>query len=179
VKLPFELQSQESVLLLARRHWMYLYPKLILQALFGLLPIVLLTTIAGIGPGLSGGPGAIVLILDVLWAGYWAIRIYFTWYRYNNDVWVVTNQRIVDSLRRHWFHHRMASADLIDVEDIAVHREGPLPTMFNFGDLRCQTAGTEPNFILAGIPNPAAVLSQVDAARDAARQQRVAAVWDR
>ena len=179
MKLPFELQSQESVLLLARRHWMYLYPKLLLQALVGLLPIVLLTTIASVGPGLSGTTGVIVLILDLLWAGYWVVRIYFTWFRYNNDIWVVTNQRIVDSLRRHWFHHRMASADLIDVEDIAVQREGPLPTMFNFGDLRCQTAGTEPNFILAGIPNPANVLSQLDAARDAARQQRMAAVWDR
>jgi len=92
---------------------------------------------------------------------------------------VVTNQRIIDSLRRHWFHHRIASADLVDVEDIAVHREGALATMFNFGDLRCQTAGTEPNFILAGIPDPTGLLATVDAARDASRQQRMAAVWDR
>jgi hypothetical protein len=51
--------------------------------------------------------------------------------------------------------------------------------MFNFGDLRCQTAGTEPNFILAGIPDPTGLLATVDAARDASRQQRMAAVWDR
>jgi hypothetical protein len=158
---------------------MYLYPKLVLQALVGLLPILLLTLIAASGPGLGGTTGRVVLLLDVLWAAYWAVRIYFTWYRYNNDIWVVTNQRIIDSLRRHWFHHRIASADLVDVEDIAVHREGALATMFNFGDLRCQTAGTEPNFILAGIPDPTGLLATVDAARDASRQQRMAAVWDR
>lgn len=153
---------------------MHLYPKLVLQAIVGLIPIVLLTLLAASGPGLGSLVGRVALVLDLLWALYWVVRIYFTSYRYNNDVWVVTNQRIVDSLRRHWFHHRMASADLVDVEDMAVHREGALPTMFNFGDVRCQTAGVEPNFILSGIPDPAGVLSTVDAARDAARQQRMA-----
>jgi hypothetical protein len=158
---------------------MYLYPRIALQLAVGALPIVILTLLAGLGPGLGSGAGLVVLILDVLWAGYWAARIYFTIYRYNNDLWVITDQRIVDSLRRHWFHHRMASADLVDVEDIAVQREGLLPTMFNYGDLRCQTAGALPNFILAGIPKPAEVLGIVDAARDAARTVRAKERWDR
>jgi hypothetical protein len=179
MKLPFALQAGEIVILHRRRHWMHLYPRLALQALFGLLPVAILTTFAWLGPGLGSTAGSVILLLDVLWAGYWAVRVYFTWYRYNNDIWVITNQRIIDSLRRHWFHHRMASADLIDVEDIAVRREGPLQTMFNFGDLRCQTAGNEPNFVLAAIPDPAGTLAAVDAARDAARQQRAAALWDR
>jgi hypothetical protein len=98
------------------------------------------------------------------------VRGYFTWYRYHNDLWAVTNQRIVDSIRRHWFHHRMSSADLVDVEDINVVREGILPTMFNFGDVRCQTAGEVPNFILAGVPRPSEILATIDAARDAARR---------
>lgn len=179
MKYPFELQESESVIRLCRRHWMYLYPRIALQIFVGVLPVAILTTLAGVGPGLRSGAGLGVLVLDVLWAAYWAVRIYFTIYRYNNDIWVITNQRIVDSLRRHWFHHRMASADLVDVEDIAVQREGFLPTVFNYGDLRCQTAGALPNFVLAGIPGPAEVLGIVDAARDAARMVRSKEPWNR
>lgn len=106
-------------------------------------------------------------------------RGYFTWYRYENDIWVVTNQRLLDSLKSHWFHHRMASADLVDVEDIAVVREGFLQTIFKFGDLKCQTAGEQPNFVLAGIPDPVSVLGTIDRARDAARHALRDGVYDR
>ncbi len=170
MNLPFGLQDGESVLLFCRRHWVYLAWKLGLAIAWGLLPILALTIAVAWAAGLGGTLGKIVLLADLVWAVYWAIRSYFTWYRYNHDIWVVTNQRIVDSLKRHWFHHRMASADLVDIEDIAVVREGLLQTAFNFGDLRCQTAGEVPNFILAGIPGPSKVLGVVDAARDAARR---------
>lgn len=179
MKLPFELQESETVLKFCRRHWMYFYPRLALQALAGILPIAILTVLAAFGPGLGGVLGIVVLVADLAWAAFWLVRVYFTWFRYNNDIWVVTNQRLIDSLRRNWFHHQMASADLVDVEDIAVHREGFLPTIFNFGDLRCQTAGTKPNFILSGIPDPAGILAVVDAARDRARQASLRPAWER
>jgi hypothetical protein len=169
-KLPFELQSDEAVLLFARRHWLYFYSQLALIVLAGLV-----VTIAGIllvvaTFGFDGWLGKATLLAIILWAGYWGVRAYFHWYRYNNDLWAVTNQRLVDSIKKHWFHHAMASADLVDVEDIRVVREGVLHTMFNFGDVRCQTAGEVPNFVLDGIPNPVGVLAVVDNARDAARR---------
>ena len=170
MRLPFTLQESESVLLTCRRHWMYLYPKLVALALVAIVPVAALTAGIAWGPGLGGVTGLIVLAADVVWGGYWLARLYFTWYRHNNDVWVVTDQRLVDSVRRHWFHHRMASADLVDVEDMAVVKHGLLPTLFNFGDVRCQTAGEQPNFILAGIPKPADVLGTIDSSRDAARR---------
>jgi hypothetical protein len=170
-KLPFQLQQSEQVQRLCRRHWMYLYPKLLAVALAGIVPIVVLTLVVEMTAGLDGTARLVVALVDLAWAILWLVRGYFTWYRYQNDIWVVTNQRIVDSVKRHWFHHRMASADLVDIEDIAVVREGLLPTLFNFGDLRCQTAGEVPNFVLSGIPEPAQVLATVDARRDAARRQ--------
>ncbi|MBE7517617.1 MAG: PH domain-containing protein [Thermoflexaceae bacterium] len=171
MKLPFDLQAGETMLLLSRRHWLFLWSKLVAVALIGVLPVVAVTWLVGATAGFDGLAGKAVLVFDVLWAAYWLVRLYFTWYRYNRDMWVVTDQRLVDSIRRHWFHHRMASADLVDIEDIAVVREGILPTLFNFGDVRCQTAGEQPNFVLAGIPAPTAALGVIDAARDAARRQ--------
>lgn len=170
-KLPFTLQQDESILVFCRRHIVYLITRLVGLGAAGILPIVVVLFLAAKTFGLGGNAGKIVLGFAVLWAIYWAIRTYFAWFRYQNDIWVVTNQRIIDSIRRHWFHHRLASADLVDIEDINVVKEGLFGTAFNYGDVRCQTAGEVPNFVLAGIPNPTSVLAQVDAARDAARRQ--------
>lgn len=170
-KLPFELQGDERVVLFCRRHWLYFYSKLagIVAAL--LLPAVGLLWIVHLTAGLGSTVGKVALVITAAWAVYWAIRAYFTWYRYENDVWVVTNQRIIDSTKYNWVKQRMASADLVDVEDINVVREGILHTIFNYGDLRVQTAGEVANFVLAGIPAPSEVLAVVDSSRDAARRQ--------
>lgn len=169
-RLPFELQASETIIRLCRRHWLYFWPTSSLHLGVGVVaPIVAVGVM--LGPLDVGGLSArIVVGLAILWFAYWGVRSYFVWFRYRNDLWVITNQRVVDSIRRHWFHHRMASADVLDIEDMSVIREGLLPTLFNFGDVRCQTAGEVPNFILAGIPNPAEILGLVDAARDSARR---------
>ncbi len=168
--LPFELQHSERVLRLCRRHWLYFWPSMGGHAAATLLAPIIAAGLVG-PAGVGGLASRIIIVVALLWVGYWGIRTYLVWYRYRHDLWVVTNQRVVDSIRRHWFHHRMASADVIDIEDMLVFKEGLLPTLFNFGDVRCQTAGEVPNFILAGIPHPAEVLGLVDAARDAARRE--------
>jgi hypothetical protein len=169
--LPVELQPDEHALLVCRRHWLRLYPLLVAQALAAIVPVALLFAVGGRVVDLEGTARNVAIAASVLWCGYWLVRGYFTWFRYQHDVWVVTDQRLIDGLRRHWFHRQVASADLVDIEDVSVHRSGLLPTMFDFGDLRVQTAGEQSNFVLAGIPHPAHVLTVVDAARDAARRQ--------
>ena len=170
-KLPFELQGDEHVVLFCRRHWLYFYTKLAGIVLALLLPTAALLSIVHLTAGLGGTAGKIALIIAAAWAVFWATRGYFAWYRYQNDIWVVTNQRIIDSTKYNWIKQRMASADLVDVEDINIVRDGLLATMFNYGDLRVQTAGEIGNFILAGIPAPSKVLAVVDSSRDAARRQ--------
>ena len=170
-KLPFELQGEERVVLFCRRHWLYFYTKLASVVLALLLPTIVLLGLVHFTAGLGGTVGKVALIIAAAWVVFWAIRGYFTWYRYQNDVWVVTNQRIIDSTKYNWIKQRMASADLVDVEDINVVREGLFATMFNYGDLRVQTAGEVANFVLAGIPAPSKVLAVVDSSRDAARRQ--------
>lgn len=170
-KLPFALQDGETVINRARRHWVYLAVNLGKDILAGLLPVIAVGLLVYFTAGFDGTLGRVVIGLIVAWLAFWVIRGYFTWYKYQNDLWVVTNQRIVDSLKKHWFHHRMASADLVNVEDMSVDREGLFATMFNYGDLNCQTAGAQEKFVLSGIPKPTEVLAVVDRYRDAARRE--------
>ncbi len=170
IKLPFVLQDEEVVLLVARRHWLYFTLRLAWVVAAGVLPPLAMVFLVRATYGFDGIAGQLTLLVMALWVVVWAVRAYFTWYRYQNDIWAVTNQRLVDSIKRHWFHHVMASADLVDVEDIRVVRSGMLQTVFNFGDVRCQTAGQQTNFVLDGIPDPPGVMAVVDASRDAARK---------
>lgn len=170
IKLPFNLQDEEVVLLVARRHWLYFTLRMLWVIGAGIVPPLAAVFLVRATYGFDGLAGQITIAVMVLWVLVWAVRAYFTWYRYQNDIWAVTNQRLVDSIRRHWFHHIMSSADLVDVEDIRVVRSGLLQTVFNFGDVRCQTAGQQANFVLDGIPDPPGVMAVVDSSRDAARK---------
>jgi len=171
LKLPFELQGGEYVIMRARRHPVFVWSRLVGFALLALVPAIVLLAVVGATAGLGGTAGWITIAVAVIWIAFWAVRAYFTWYRYENDIWVVTNQRLIDSNKNHWFHHAMSSADLINVEDLSIEKSGVLATMFNFGNVRCQTSGTQPNFVLSGVPNPSKLLSMIDASRDAARRE--------
>lgn len=173
LKVPFELQDDEKVIKVARRHWAFLTVHLVKDLLFALLPIIALAIIIQLASGFDGTVGRIAIAAMVVWAAFWLIRGYFDWYRYQNDQWVLTNQRIVDSQRNNWFHHRLSSADLVNVEDMSIQKAGIFPTVFNYGDLLAQTAGAREKFVLSGIPEPASVLALVDRYRDAAKRELI------
>ena len=166
---PVELQAGEQVVHLSRRHWVVLYPLLVVDALLGIVPLALAIWL---GSKIDNGTASLVVIgLGVVWGLGMGVRGYFRWYRYHHDVWLITNQRLIDSIRRHWFNHEVASADLVDIEDVSMERNGLFQTLLDFGDLRVQTAGEEANFVLSNIHHPSRVLTTLDRVRDEARQE--------
>ena len=169
-KYPFTLQQGETVIRVTRRHWLHVWPKLILMFLVAALPIVLLWLVLGWLDVRDDDIGLYVGIgLSVLWGGYWAVRIFLTKYAYDHDMWVITDQRLIDVRKPNPIKLQMASADMGDVLDMSVERAGLLGTMFNFGHVRCQTAGSAPIFVLSGVPDPAGVQALIDKTRDDAR----------
>ena len=162
--LPIELQEGEQVILRVHRHIFFLLTKLVGVILFGVIPVIILLVLAPTS-------GQILTILAIVWGIITLIAGYFIWYRYQYDEWIVTNQRLVDSVRKHWFNQSLVSTDLINIEDMSVTKNGLLQTIFNYGDLRCETAGHQAHFVLTGIHNPSGVLDIVDNARDKARRE--------
>jgi len=168
-KLPVDLQPSERVLLRARRAPVYLYAKLAGMLLAIVVPVAALLLGVGATVGLSGVALTATLVVCAVWALYWLVRAYFAWYQHAHDEWLVTDQRLIDSYKRNWFDQRIASADLMNVQDMSVSRSGPLASLFNFGDVVCQTAGASSRFVLSDVPRPADVMRLIDGARDAAR----------
>ncbi len=169
--LHFPLQDNEQVLMVCRRHWIYLWPRTALIAIVAIAPVIIAAILFQRSTGLSGTPSKVFWVISLVYLLYWAIRAFLNWYRYHNDVWVITNQRIIDSTKTNPFSLKISTADLVNVLDMTVERSGVFRTMLNYGDVICQTAADIQEFRLPGIPNPQEVQLLVDKERDRERMR--------
>jgi len=171
-RLPFPLQENEQVVLVCRRHWIFLWPRTIWLALWAIVPVIVAGLLLSWTDAYDGLVAQIFWVAAAVWLLYWAARIFLNWYRYRHDIWVITNQRIVDSLKNNPFHHKLSTADLVNVQDMTVERSGLLQTALNYGNIICQTAGMSgAEFRLSGIPRPQEVQLLVDKERDRERMR--------
>ena len=165
----FPLQDNERVLQVCRRHWIYLWPRIALFAVFGIVPVIVAGALLGKAGHFDGLAARIFWIATVVYLVYWGVRSLLAWYRYHNDIWVITNQRIIDSTKTTPFNLKMSTADLVNIQDMTVERNGILRTMLDYGDIVCQTAADVQEFRLPGIPDPRDVQLLVDRERDRER----------
>ena len=172
VRLPFPLQDDETILALYRRHWWFLWPQNIILALVAVVPVIAIAWLLS-EIGVLDDLGIFFWIPVALWLGYWAVRIFMNWYRYRHDIWVVTNQRIVDSYKAHPFSLRVATADLVNIQDMGVVKSGLVASMLNFGDVLCETASADNvDFRITGVPHPESIQLLIDRERDRERMRR-------
>jgi hypothetical protein len=161
MSLPVTLQPGEELLRLVRRHPIFIILQLILVSAMTLLAVLLLWWLAARSPDL-------VSLYCVLLGGMVALGLVvgsLALYRYMNDLWLITNQRLIDSLRTSPFNHQVSSTSLRHVQNTSIVKRGILATLFNFGDIVCQTASADGSFELRDVPQPTEVLNEIDRAR--------------
>jgi len=168
-ELPFPLQEGETVIQLCRRHWWYLWPQTLLFVISAFLPIAFIAVLLDLATILDD-LGIWFWLVALVWVAYWTVRALLNWYRYHHDIWVVTNQRLIDSFKPNPFNLRVSTADLVNVQDMSVSKNGILATILNFGNVDCETAGAgEEDFMIAGIPRPEELQLLIDKERDRER----------
>jgi membrane protein YdbS with pleckstrin-like domain len=169
-KYPVTLQKDEKVIKLLRRHPARLVLDIVLTVIIEIIVLFALVWLQGVTASWEWLSWLWnILIIITLAGGLIFIGVEF--YRYRNDVWLLTNQRIIDSTRNSPFNQTVSSADLVNVQDMNFHKRGVLATMFNFGDVTCQTASQTQHFTFRGVPHPEDVLHLVDTHRDLARHR--------
>lgn len=106
-----------------------------------------------------GGTAAVLLVslylLVVLLLGF---NHFFNWFF---DIWVVTNERIIDVDQEGVFSKKIGELDLHKVQDVLAESHGVLATMFGFGRIMVQTAGAKTEFAFDGIPKPYGVAKHI------------------
>ena len=70
------------------------------------------------------------------------------------DMWIVTNERIINIEQRGLFSRVVSEMRLNQVQDISSHTHGFLETFLTYGDVTIQTAGEKLQFHFKNIDNP-------------------------
>jgi uncharacterized membrane protein YdbT with pleckstrin-like domain len=154
-----QLESDETILILVRKHWFILALQFTGVVMTAILPIVLyigteflpvsVTEMFSITIETSLLVGLYSAWLILCWMACFGI-----WTNYYLDVWTVTNKRLITVDQRGLFFRDTGSFRLERLQDINVSVRGILATFLKYGDLEAETASSDKNFIARGIPDP-------------------------
>lgn len=107
-------------------------------------------------PTLLEGPISYPLLILLGSVYYLSLGLFFYSYfvDFYLDMWIITNDRLVDIEQTGLFARTVAEVDLYQIQDVSSDIRGFFPTLFNYGTLSLQTAGSIPKFIFYNIPRP-------------------------
>ena len=146
--------KQEGVVYICRRHKVLLildeFKVLIALAALIALPIILdkyeIT--------LFDEYRALLTALYIVALAFLATAFYARYYNWKYDLYIITDQRVIDSNRYFPFRKIFTEADLEKVQDSTYNVPGALGFFFHFGNVKIETAGEASNFEWSGIPSP-------------------------
>ncbi|MFB6182002.1 MAG: PH domain-containing protein [Candidatus Magasanikbacteria bacterium] len=77
------------------------------------------------------------------------------------DVWIVTDQKIVDIVQAHLFSRNISELDLDRIQDVTTQVSGILPTIFDYGNVSVQTASQNAKIDFLSVHNPNEVRKEI------------------
>ena len=83
---------------------------------------------------------------------------------------IVAERSLIQVTQRGPFSNKAARLSFSNVEDVSANQSGLLATVFNYGTLTVQTAGTLENFIFTYCPNPNSLAHEILEAQQAYAQ---------
>jgi hypothetical protein len=86
------------------------------------------------------------------------------------DIMIVTDRRIVDIDQEQLFFRSISELNLTDVEDVNSSVSGFFQTIFGYGTVTIQTAGTKANFIALNFRHPREIASIITDLADQAKR---------
>lgn len=142
-------QDQEEVLLSLRAH-----PVTLIPPLFNSIVIFIFIFFSSfiLGPFLS--PAQLVYTLIF----FYFVTFIYLWFQIVNwyfNIGIITNKQIVDVDFNALTFRNITRTELTHVEDVSVKVSGFIPSIFDFGNIFIQTAGTETNTEFINVPRPA------------------------
>lgn len=105
--------------------------------------------------------------------GFSAFWIWAMWEEFRNDVFIVTDRRVIALRRVYRMFENRQEADLVKLQDVSVAINGLLPFLFGFGDVLVATASSGGGIRMDGVPRPNHIRDVVFEASQALSEQ----VW--
>lgn len=153
--LPNKLENEEIIKII-RKDVFILFKKLLFFILLILLPLLFFYFI--IIPQIQETANlAIIPIIVLLTSAYYLfiwLFFFFSFIDYYLDIWIITNERIIDIRQDGFFSRTISEQKLFRIQDVTSEVHGAFATILNYGDVHIQTAGTKQRFHFNDIPEP-------------------------
>lgn len=151
-----ERKDYEKLVYLLRADLIVLVRPIILFTILFSIPFIVRYIFALVAPTiLNSSHGA--LAFTVYRGAYLLFILVFAltaFYDYYLDVWIVTNERIVDIQLKGLFARTVSETRLYRIQDVKSNQKGIFATVFNYGNVHVQTAGAQENFLFDSVPDP-------------------------
>ena len=150
-----QLNPGENLVKVFRKHWFVIFTESLLFIVIILLPAILvgagiITTGLVLSPVISG----ILWVLGSAWVVAMWVAFFIVYTDYYLDVWVLTDQRLIDIDQQGLFAREVATLSLDKIQDVTAKQSGIFPTILNYGDVHLQSAGTDREFIIYHVRRP-------------------------
>ena len=149
--------SEETIILLLRKHWVTNISWLLLGLLLLFIPTSIFPIMISRG-FFSLIPTHFMVAFTLVWylasCGYILLN-FITWYF---NVYIVTNERVIDVDFYQLLYKQLSSTRISRVQDLTYKLGGMVRAIFDYGDVFIQTAGTEENFEFEAVPHPGQVV---------------------
>lgn len=141
----------------------YLVAFLAVAAITTMVIIISPGTFKTSSANISGPLSAVILVSAIL-----LVLILFTaTHVYRQSQLMVTDRSLVQVMQKTLFNRKVSRLSMSNVEDVNEEQRGILSSLFNYGTLTVQTAGTEDNFIFTMCPSPAQLADKILECRQA------------
>ena len=154
--------ENEQVLRIIHRHWFNIVIQFIFVVLCSFFILGSLSALPLLFPDMidTGAVPFFHFIQNTLFLFLWLFG-FLVWIDYYFDVWIITNERIVNIEQKGLFNRHISELRFSRVQDVTASVDGLVPTMLNFGDVYVQTASEEDHFIFRQVGDPFAVKDEV------------------
>lgn len=145
-KIRKNLKEGEEIIVIIKKYPLVFIGPIIISAVFIIAPFFFLY------PLFHQGLWGVILFFILLLSGITFSIRQFVIYSFN--IFVITNQRIIDIDQKGFFDRTVSESTYDKIQDVSFRLKGVFQTMFHYGSIIIQTAGTQANLELSGIKDP-------------------------
>jgi len=148
-------RENEEVIEVIHRHWLNINLQFLMLFFFTAVTLGVMFILPFFFPVLLGAYTVSLFhfVENTFFLCIW-IFSFLIWIDYYFDVWIITNERIVNIEQKGLFNRYISELNFRNIQDVATVVEGIVPTMFNFGEVSVQTAAEQERFLFHMVPDP-------------------------
>lgn len=169
-------RDEEHVVFMLRPHWFIFLRQILQLALFNVLPVLVFIFINYVVGWEVPTEGALyiifVMLTGIYYLGAW-LAYFHSFADYHLDLWILTDQRIVDIEQKGLFDRVISELNVMKVQDVTSETHGHLQTFFDYGNVYIQTSAETQRFVFQNVPRPEEVTRLIVRASDAASKRHV------